>query len=63
MRRNPPVPDGVCIESIPKVEAAYSDIFYWIEVVTVAVFTVEYFLRIWCTVDAKKYRNSDMGSI
>lgn len=54
---------AVILESIPKVEAAYSDIFYWIEVVTVAVFTVEYFLRIWCAVDAEKYRNSDMGSM
>ena len=54
---------AVILESIPAMEAAYADSFYWFEVATVAVFTVEYFLRIWCSVDDDKYANSDMGPL
>ena len=48
------------LESIPEVEVAYADVFYWFEVFTVAAFTVEYFLRIWCSVDTEKYKDSGM---
>ncbi|MFQ5982343.1 MAG: ion transporter, partial [Woeseiaceae bacterium] len=30
---------------------------------SVAVFTVEYFLRIWCAVDSEKYADSEMGPL
>ncbi len=51
---------AVILESIVAVEVAYADFFYWFEVVTVAIFTVEYFLRIWCSVDGEKYAHSGM---
>lgn len=51
---------AVILESIPAVELAYSDVFYWTEVITVAVFTVEYFLRIWCAADDEKHAGSGM---
>ena len=54
---------AVVLESTPALEVAYADVFYWFEVFTVAVFTVEYFLRIWCAVDGEKYANSDMGPL
>ncbi len=54
---------AVILESIPAIEAAYADFFYWIEVLTVAVFTVEYFLRVWCSVEDDKYANSQIGPI
>jgi len=51
---------AVILESIVAVELAYADFFYWFEVVTVAIFTVEYFLRIWCSVDGEKHAHSGM---
>jgi voltage-gated potassium channel len=42
---------AVTLESIPDVEAAHAQAFYWFEVITVAAFSVEYFLRLWCAVE------------
>ena len=52
---------AVILESIPALEVAYADVFYWIEVLTVAVFTVEYFLRIWCAIDSEEFADSGMS--
>ena len=38
---------AVVIESIPAVERAYAPQLYWFEVFTIAVFSVEYALRLW----------------
>lgn len=54
---------AVILESVPAIELKYSGFFYWLEVVTVAIFTVEYVLRIWCAVDADKYAGSGMGPL
>ena len=39
------------IESIPAVERAYAAQLYWFEVFTIAVFSVEYALRLWSCVE------------
>ncbi len=52
---------AIVLESIPTFEAAYAETFLWIEVVTIAIFTVEYVLRIWCIVGSEKYANSGLS--
>ena len=42
---------AVILESIAAIENQYSEALYWFEVGTIAVFSVEYLLRIWCSVD------------
>lgn len=42
---------AVVIESIPAVERAYAAQLYWFEVFTIAVFSVEYALRVWSCVE------------
>ncbi len=43
---------AVIVESIPSVEAAHGEALYWFEAVTVAIFTIEYLLRVWSAVEA-----------
>ena len=42
---------AVILESIPAVEQAFSAELYWFEVFTIAVFSVEYVLRVWSCVE------------
>lgn len=42
---------AVILESIPALEIRYEGWFYWLEVFTVSVFTVEYVLRVWSSVE------------
>ena len=53
---------AVILESISTVEARYSGAFYWFEVVTVAVFTIEYLARVWCSVEAEDVRTTSQGA-
>ena len=41
----------VVLESLPAFEARFSEQLFWFEVITVAIFTVEYVLRIWSSVE------------
>jgi voltage-gated potassium channel len=43
---------AVILESIPSIEAKFENLFYWLEIFTVSVFTVEYLLRVWSSVEA-----------
>lgn len=40
-----------CAESVPEIEAKYADAFHVFELVSVAIFTAEYVLRIWTSVE------------
>lgn len=42
---------AVVLESIPAVEQAFGPGLYWFEVFTIAVFSVEYLLRVWSCVE------------
>ncbi len=44
---------AVILESIPTLENQYEGAFYWLEVFTVCVFTVEYLLRVWSSVESR----------
>ena len=54
---------AIVLESLPRLEATYAEYFLWIEVVTVAIFTVEYVLRLWCVVGSEKYANSGLSPL
>jgi len=43
---------AVILESVEPIEERYSAYFYWFEVFTIAVFSVEYFCRVWSSVEA-----------
>ena len=45
---------AVVLESVPELELEYESVFYWLEVFTVIVFSIEYLLRIWTCVEAKR---------
>lgn len=53
---------AVVLESIPTLEARYEAWFYWIEVFTVFVFTVEYVLRVWTAVEHPSCANAQGSS-
>ncbi|MGB5344866.1 MAG: ion transporter [Woeseia sp.] len=44
---------AVILESVVDLHTQYRTQFYWFEVFTIAVFTCEYALRIWCSVEAQ----------
>ena len=54
---------AVVLESIPQMEARYDAYFYWLEVFTVSIFTVEYILRIWTAVDDPRFANCRDGAL
>lgn len=54
---------AVILESIPNLEQKYQDVFYWFEVVTVGVFTVEYLLRVWSCTEDEKYSPTQSGGL
>ena len=42
----------VILESVQSIEDRYTDALYWFEVFTIAVFSVEYMLRVWSCVES-----------
>lgn len=42
---------AVVLESVDRLYQHYAGAFFWLEVFTVAVFTLEYALRVWCSVE------------
>ena len=42
---------AVVLESMPSVEQRYGPALYWFEIITIAVFSVEYLLRVWSCVE------------
>lgn len=49
---------AVVLESIRSLEVRYSAYFYWFEAVTVAVFSIEYLLRVWTSVESNAARQA-----
>jgi voltage-gated potassium channel len=47
---------AVVLESVPRYEAAYRNIFIAIEIVSIIVFSVEYAVRIWAAAEHAPYR-------
>ena len=51
------------LETVESLYIQYSQIFWWFEVISVAIFSIEYTLRIWACTDHEKYRNPVTGRI
>lgn len=51
---------AVVLESIDALEARYSSLFYWFEILTVSMFSVEYFCRVWSSVERSE--DDDSGN-
>ncbi|MGD0143902.1 MAG: cyclic nucleotide-gated ion channel [Rhizomicrobium sp.] len=49
---------AVTIESMPEIGNTYRDLFNAFEVVSVAIFTIEYFLRVWTAPEDPRYSGS-----
>ncbi len=47
---------AVILETVPSVQAEYGETLYGLEIFSVAVFTIEYFLRCWSCVENPIYR-------
>lgn len=48
---------AVILETVASIEARYRDAFWVIEVISVAVFSVEYIARVWASVEDPQYRD------
>ncbi|MCF2857975.1 ion transporter [Pseudoalteromonas sp. SMS1] len=48
---------AIVLESVPTLAEQYYQVFFYIEVVSVGIFCVEYLLRLWCCVDKVNYRD------
>lgn len=54
---------AVVLESVPSLFEAYHPYFYGFEVVSVAVFTAEYGLRVWSSVSVPRYSHPVLGRL
>ena len=53
---------AVVLESMAQLELRWSAQFYWFEVVTVGIFSIEYLLRVWCAVESPAARKKGSSS-
>ncbi|QTL35598.1 MULTISPECIES: ion transporter [Pseudoalteromonas] len=49
---------AIVLESVPTLAARYHRLFFFIEVISVAIFTIEYLLRLWCCVDKLEFKHT-----
>jgi voltage-gated potassium channel len=54
---------AVMIETIEPVYKQYAGFFEWFEIVSVAVFTIEYVARLWTAVEDETYQNAVTGRL
>jgi len=47
---------AVMLQSYPPYALAYDRAFWWFELLSVAIFSIEYVARLWCIVEAPRYR-------
>ena len=47
---------SVILESNKELSQAYGELFWKVEILVVAVFTIEYFVRIWVSVDLSRFQ-------
>lgn len=53
----------VVAESVEAIAVRWAAFFFWAELVSVAVFTVEYILRLWSITVTERYRNAVTGRV
>lgn len=51
------------LETVESIGKPYSQFFYWFDIISLAIFTIEYFLRVWlCRLDPR-YKNPITGRL
>lgn len=53
---------AIILESVSWIGHGYRVFFTWFERFSVAIFTVEYFVRVWCCVDIDEYKTEGISS-
>lgn len=54
---------AVALETVDPLYAEYESFFYWFEVVSVAIFSIEYAGRLWACTSREAYRNPILGRL
>lgn len=54
---------ALILESVPEINALYGSFFFVLEFFSVMIFTVEYVLRVWSTVENPRYENPVTGRL
>ncbi|WP_105169050.1 ion transporter [Pseudoalteromonas sp. T1lg23B] len=54
---------AIVLESVPSLAKQYQAFFLELELVSVAIFSVEYLLRLWCSVDKIEYKNLSCSNL
>lgn len=54
---------AVVLESVQELQARFGQMFLWFEVVSIAIFTIEYLLRIWSCTSDKQYSSPLYGRL
>jgi len=54
---------SVILETVDSLYTAYASVFYWIELLSVALFTVEYILRLWVCTTEEEYSHPIGGRL
>ena len=54
---------AVLLDSVASVRALFASWFFWFEIVSVAVFTVEYLTRLYACVEDARYRGAIHGRV
>ncbi|RKD87662.1 potassium channel family protein [Halopiger aswanensis] len=54
---------AVILETVDALGTAYADFFYWFELFSVVVFSIEYIARIWSAVDDSEYQGPITGRL
>lgn len=49
---------AIVLESVQSIADQYATLFWWIEAISVAIFSLEYITRVWVSVDLEQYENS-----
>ena len=49
---------SVILESVDSIAESYGDVFYYVELISVIIFSVEYIARVWISVDMEKFKDS-----
>ena len=53
---------ALVLESVPSLAASHGRLFFWIELVSVVIFTLEYGLRLWTAPEHARYRGLSDGA-
>ncbi|OCQ20503.1 Ion transport protein [Pseudoalteromonas luteoviolacea] len=54
---------AIVLESVPALAQQYHRLFFYIEVISVGIFCIEYLLRLWCCVDKVNYRDKNKSHL